>query len=235
MSAVKHGGIACEKGGRGVLLAALAVACSFVLALAFVANAWADEAAPIADDDVFVALYTRDGGGYTLVFQKGEGARAEYGPLEEVYPLDEVIHGGPGNPLDGKRSYVLSAVVADALQPEDTSQWFQGLENLAQVDISKLDTSKVTDMGYMFEGCGSLKSLDLSRFDTSSLEEAYGMFQGCSSLETIDLSKFDTSKMVDADSMFDGCSSLKSLSFPKSFKTGAVESSRRTWNPRPLP
>ena len=227
MSAVKHGGIACEKGGRGVLLAALAVVCSFVLALAFVANAWADEAAPIADDDVFVALYARDGGGYTLVFQKGEGARAEYGPLEKVYPLDEVISGGLVNPLDGKRSYVLSAVVADALQPEDTSQWFQGLENLEQVDISKLDTSKVTHMGYMFEGCGSLKSLDLSRFDTSSLEEAYGMFQGCSSLETIDLSKFDTSKMVDADWMFDGCSSLKSLSFPKSFKTGAVESMGR--------
>ena len=88
----------------GVLLAALAIVCSLALALAFVANAWADEAAPIADDDVFVALYARDGGGYTLVFQKGEAARAEYGPLEEVYPLDEVIPGGPGNPLDGKRS-----------------------------------------------------------------------------------------------------------------------------------
>ncbi len=248
MSAVKHGGTACEKGGRGVLLAALAVACSFVLALAFVANAWADEAAPVADDDVFVALYSRDGGGYTLVFQKGEGARAEYGPLEEVYPLDEVIHGGD-NLLEGEKAYVLSAVVADVLQPESTAQWFRDLQNLKQVDIAKLDTSKVTNMWGMFSGCSSLKSLDLSKFDTSKVTDMNAMFSGCSSLKSLDLSKFDTSKVKDMDSMFwgcsslgaidlskfdtsqvvdaslmfGGCSSLKSLAFPASFKAGMVE------------
>ncbi len=211
------------KGFTALWALVLMVAVAFSLALASASGAWADEAAPVADDDVFVALYSRDSGGYTLVFQKGEAARAEYGPLEEVYPLGRVISGGPGDPLDGKRSYVLSAVVADALQPESTSEWFQGLENLEQIDISKLDTSKVTDMGYMFDGCRSLKSIDLSKFDTSSLEEAYGMFSDCSSLETIDLSKFDTSKMVNAGSMFDGCSSLKSLVFSASFKTGMVE------------
>ncbi len=210
----------------GVLLAALAVACALVLALASVANAWADEAAPIADDDVFVALYARDGGGYTLVFQKGEAARAEYGPLEEVYPLDRVIPIGPGDPLGGKRSYVLSAVVADVLQPESTDQWFRGLENLEQVDISKLDTSKVKSAFEMFAGCGSLKSIDLSKFNTASLEEAISMFLNCSSLESLDLSKFDASRVTDMSFMFSGCSSLTSLSFPKNFKTETVEEMR---------
>ena len=107
MSAVKHGGIACEKGGRGVLLAALAVACSFVLALASIANAWADEAAPIADDDVFVALYARDGGGYTLVFQKGDAEKSEYGTLEEACSLQDYLNGGPGTQWkEEKRSSV---------------------------------------------------------------------------------------------------------------------------------
>ncbi len=213
MSAVKHGGIACEKGGRGgVLLAALAVACSFVLALAFVANAWADEAAPIADDDVFVALYSRDDGGYTLAFQKGDAEKSECGTLEEACSLQDYLNGGPGAQWkEEKRSSVTSAVVADALQPTDTSYWFEGLTNLERVDISKLDTSKVENASNMFHSCAVLKAVDLSRFDGSSLKEAFGMFFGCQSLESLDLSKLNASNLENAEAMFYGCASLKSL------------------------
>ena len=214
------------KGFSALWALALMVAVAFSLAWASASGAWADEAAPVADDDVFVALYSRDSGGYTLVFQKGEAARAEYGPLEVVYPLDRPASDGPGDPLGGKRSYVLSAVVADALQPESTSGWFQGLENLEQVDISKLDTSKVKDSSNMFDGCRSLKSIDLSKFDTSSLEEAHGMFSDCSSLGSLNLSKFETSQVTGMEEIFRDCSSLTSLSFPKSFETGMVESMR---------
>ena len=44
---------------------------------------------------------------------------------------------------------------------------FNGCSRLTSLDVSKFDTSKVTDMGSMFSECSSLTSLDLSNFDTS--------------------------------------------------------------------
>ena len=48
---------------------------------------------------------------------------------------------------------------------------FQGLDNLASIDLSGLDTSNVTDMGSMFRGCSALKSLNLKGFDTSKVRD----------------------------------------------------------------
>ena len=39
---------------------------------------------------------------------------------------------------------------------------FSDCASLASLDLSHLDTSRVTDMGYMFSSCSSLSSLDLS-------------------------------------------------------------------------
>lgn len=212
MPAVNRGGFAYERSGKGVLLAVLAVACSLALALTSIANAWADEAAPVADDDVFVALYSRDGGGYTLVFQKGEAEKSEYGALEEVCSLQDYLNDGPDAQWkEEKRMSATSAVVADALQPTDTSYWFEGLMKLEQVDISKLDTSKVENARNMFHSCSALKAVDLSRFDGSSLKEAFGMFFGCQSLESLNLSKLNASNLENVEALFYGCASLKSL------------------------
>ena len=234
----------------GFIFGSIALVCSLALVLVSAIDAWADEAFPVVDDNVFVALYSREEGGYTLVFQKGEAPRTEYGTLSEIHSLQDYRRYGSDNPIYDKKFHVRSAVVADVLQPEDVSRWFQGLANLEQVDISKLDTSKVKDAVEMFSGCLSLESLELSRFDTANLENAAGMFyqcsslefldlskfdtskvthmgsmfSGCSSLTSLDLSKFDTSKVTHMGSMFEDCSSLRSLSFPRGFNTGAVTS-----------
>lgn len=234
----------------GFIFGSLALACSLALVLVSSIDAWADEVSPVADDGVFVGLYSREGDGYTLVFQRGNAARTEYGTLSEIHSLDDYHRDGPDSPIYDKKFQVRRAVVADVLQPEDVSGWFQGLANLEQVDISKLDTSKAKNAAGMFSGCLSLKSLDLSRFDTANLENAGGMFHqcsslefldlskfdtsrvtymvsmfsGCSSLTSLDLSKFDTSKVTDMSFMFEDCSSLRSLSFPRDFNTGSVTS-----------
>ena len=44
-----------------------------------------------------------------------------------------------------------------------------GCSNMVNVDVSKLDTSKVTTMCHMFSGCKSLMRLDVSSFDTSQV------------------------------------------------------------------
>ena len=78
-------------------------------------------------------------------------------------------------------------------------------------DVSRLDTSKFTNMSNMFSDCSSLTTIDVSGFDTSNVTNMSSMFSGCSSLTTIDVSGFDTSKVTNMSSMFVRCSSLKKI------------------------
>jgi len=50
--------------------------------------------------------------------------------------------------------------------------------SLTELDVSGLDTSKVTDMSYMFYRCGSLTELDVSGLDTSKVTDMRNMFFG---------------------------------------------------------
>ena len=103
----------------------------------------------------------------------------------------------------------------------DSSDMFSMCSSLASLDLSKFDTSNVTDMCDMFAGCSSLTSLDLSKFDTSSVTNMWGMFYSCSSLASLDLSKFDTSNVTNMRYMFYVCLSLTSLDVSK-FDTSKV-------------
>lgn len=77
------------------------------------------------------------------------------------------------------------------------------------LDLSGLDTSRVTDMSCMFRGCERLECVDLSSFDTSRVTNMNAMFEGCSSLRGLDLSGFDASQVKRMKAMFRGCTSLK--------------------------
>ena len=101
------------------------------------------------------------------------------------------------------------------------SSMFGGCSSLTSLDVSKFDTSQVTDMNYMFGGCSSLTNLDVSKFDTSQVTNMEQMFFECSSLTSLDLSKFDTSQVTDMNHMFDFCSSLTNLDVSK-FDTSKV-------------
>ena len=86
---------------------------------------------------------------------------------------------------------------------------FSNCVNLTSLDLSWLDTSKVTDMGFMFDYCKSLTSLDLSNFNTSNVTDMDNMFTGCSGLISLDLSNWNTSKVKKMGYMFYNCSNLK--------------------------
>jgi len=94
---------------------------------------------------------------------------------------------------------------------KDLSEMFMYCNNMESIDLSKLDTSQVTNMRYMFYGCESLPSLDVSKFDTSQVTNMYSMFVDCESLPSLDLSNFDTSQVTDMSFMFYDCSSLLRL------------------------
>ena len=116
------------------------------------------------------------------------------------------------------RESITSAKIKDGVVAATTFRMFRDCSRLISVDLSGLDTSKVTEMGRedtwesgMFSGCTRLAYLDLSSLDTSNVTSMGCMFEDCSSLTSLDLSTFDTSNVVDMNSMFAGCTKLTSL------------------------
>jgi surface protein len=95
------------------------------------------------------------------------------------------------------------------------NKMFQGCSSLTAIDLSGLDTSKVTNMGGMFRDCVSLSTLDLSGLDTSKVTNMYEMFYNCSSFSTLDLSGFDMSSAGSLGRMLEECENLKILKTPK--------------------
>ncbi|WP_417303950.1 BspA family leucine-rich repeat surface protein [Ellagibacter isourolithinifaciens] len=126
-------------------------------------------------------------------------------------------------PWSNYKNSIISATIKKTVIAKTTQKAFYGCESLRSIDLSGLDTSKVTDMTSMFDGCSKLASLDLSSFDTSKVASMSSMFYRCSKLSSLDLSGLDTSKVTSMSGMFYGCSSLKSLDL-SSFDTSKVTS-----------
>lgn len=99
----------------------------------------------------------------------------------------------------------------DEVVPEYLTGYFCGLSSLETVNMEKLKTSNVTDMGMMFEMCTSLTSIDVSGFDTRNVSSMFGMFAGCRSLTTIDVSGFNTRNVGSMEGMFVDCINLTTL------------------------
>ena len=96
----------------------------------------------------------------------------------------------------------------------DMSFMFHRCSSLLSLpDISKWNTSNVTNFRCMFSNCSLLSSLpDISEWDTSNVIKMDHLFYQCSKLKNIpDISKWDTSKVSDMSYMFYQCSSLESL------------------------
>ena len=68
-------------------------------------------------------------------------------------------------------------------------------------------------MNQMFSDCQSLELLpDISKWNTSNVTNMSGMFANCIFLSYLpDLSKWSINKVIDINEIFSCCSSLKSL------------------------
>ena len=97
----------------------------------------------------------------------------------------------------------------------------QKIKNILELDLSKFDTSRVTNMSHMFNGMRNLTILNLSNFNTSNVTNMGGMFFNMTNLTTLNLSNFDTSKVTNMGSMFYGISNLTTLNL-SNFNTSQV-------------
>lgn len=144
--------------------------------------------------------------GGLLVLQRTAEPKAKYGAVldsfEETNWMTTEITTEEQLPWYPRRLDVRKVIVEDKIQPVSTAFWFCDMLNVKEIDISKIDTSKVTKMTGMFVNCKSLETVDVSHFNTANVTDMCSMFYECNSLKSIDVSGFNTSKVTDMSYMF---------------------------------
>jgi len=187
---------------RGALALLLAIACVPAEAIASGSQAWGSTWG-------YAAIYQKDGDdGYALVLQSSPSADTSYGRLVQCEPATD--SGLLVGDIEMQHA-ITEVIVRDTLRPSGLPHAFAYLDQCTSMDLSKLDTSSVTDMSNMFERCSSLTSLDLGSFDTSSVTDMRSMFSRCSLLETIYATGKYTTALEEScgDNAFSGCLSLR--------------------------
>ena len=96
-------------------------------------------------------------------------------------------------------------------QFKDCSNMFFNIPNIIEIDLSKFNSKKVTNMLKMFGGCESLTSINLNNLDTSSVGDMRDLFANCISLKSLNLSNFSTKSATYLGQIFYNCSSITSL------------------------
>lgn len=92
---------------------------------------------------------------------------------------------------------------------------------ITSLNLSNFNTNNVKSMYKLFYNCSSLTSLDVSNFDTTNVTTMYGMFFNCNILTSLDLSNFNTTNLTNISYMFQNCSSLTSLNL-SNFDTSKI-------------
>ena len=130
------------------------------------------------------------------------------------------------SPVPAQCEYVVfDETMANTESDISTAFWFYGFSKLKSIEgLGYLDTSYPNYyMTGMFAGCSSLESVDLSKFNTTYVTQMAGMFYDCSSLTSLDLSSFNTEDVRVMKNLFANCSSLTEIKLGDSFDTKKVE------------
>ena len=96
----------------------------------------------------------------------------------------------------------------------NSSMMFLDLVNLADIELSGLNTLNVTSMQSMFRNI-AVNNLDLSGFQTENVTDMSGMFFDAKNLTSLDLTPLNTSNVTDMHYMFTNMSSLTSLNLSR--------------------
>ena len=95
---------------------------------------------------------------------------------------------------------------------------FYNLNNIIEIDLSKFDAYKVTNMKNMLRDCIRLEKIKFGNINKSSLNNMYGC-----RLSSIDLSNFGASQVTNMEYMFYKCNYLKSINL-SNFNTSLIKS-----------
>lgn len=99
------------------------------------------------------------------------------------------------------------------LETVDLLDSFKENRTVINLDLSGLDTNRVTNMSAMFSWCSYLKSLNVNGWNTENVQSMFEIFNYCSSLSNLDVSGFQTENVTKMGSMFSRCIQLKIIDF----------------------
>ena len=100
---------------------------------------------------------------------------------------------------------------------------FNDCNELAEVDLSLIDTTNSSDLKRMFGGCKKLREIDVSKFNTSNAKSMYWMFRNVNEVVELDLTSFDTSNVTNMFGMFLSSTKLKNIILGDNFNTANVK------------
>ena len=114
----------------------------------------------------------------------------------------------------------------DGIQPTRMDAWFKDCTKLASIDLTRLDTSKVTSMQWTFRDSPNLATIKLDGLDVSHVTSMYQMFRNCGFTTFTLPETFNTASVTDMSFMFEGNTKLTTLVLPSSFTTSNVTTMR---------
>jgi surface protein len=107
---------------------------------------------------------------------------------------------------------VKKIVFQDAIKPNNITGWFEGMPNLEEVDVSKLDTSNLTGIDYFLLNCPKVKEVDISTFDLSNVKSLTKSFYN-TGIEYLDFSVWDFNPDIARVSMGEFVSGVSNLRY----------------------
>lgn len=97
---------------------------------------------------------------------------------------------------------------------------------ITDIDLSKWNTSNITNLSNLFFECTRLKQIDLHTWNTESVSTCYWLFRCCSSLEFINIDGWNTCNVYDMDRMFGECPKLIAIKGLNKLNTTNVQFTR---------
>lgn len=134
------------------------------------------------------------------------------GTLEIFGQMPDSIPAVNNSPFYTRRNDIKKIVALPGAKAGTSLEYvFYGLNNVTSIDLSKLDTSNVTNMETLFENCSNVETIDVSTWDTSNVTTMKELFQSCSKLKSIDVSRWNTSSVTNMNYLFNTCKALETL------------------------
>lgn len=106
-------------------------------------------------------------------------------------------------------------------KPTNLDYWLSSHAYAREVDFTNLDTSECTSMRGMCMNMEKIQTMDMSRFDTSNVTDMSSMFNGCHYLNDIRLFR-NTSNVTDFSRMFEDCWYIQTIPGVSTFDTSSA-------------
>ncbi len=200
-----------------------------------VKSTWVKRSNPdVTEDSSYAAVYGDD----TLVFGRGAAPGSYEGkPLSSQngvactwYDIEDAVYSRVELPWRDMKPNIKSVVVKDTIAPKSIAFWFETMSNLANVDLSKLDASKVEDAQSLFGNDALISTIDLSMLDMPKVKNISNMFYGCKGATSLKIPGGFTSELKEMGQVFYDCTSVKTLDLEGLDISGVTNMNRLFWN-----